>query len=120
METHFAGDSAQYRTASDRLWRIVPAVLLIAVAAACWAVTARRMQGMDMGPGTDLGGARLVRGRVDDDDGGDDASLARADGAHATQVRVEPSARRIRQRPPACSRSATCSRGSAPACSPTG
>ena len=29
--------------------------LLIAVAAACWAVTANRMQGMDMGPGTDLG-----------------------------------------------------------------
>ena len=29
--------------------------LLIAVAAACWAVTAIRMQGMDMGPGTDLG-----------------------------------------------------------------
>jgi predicted metal-binding membrane protein len=29
--------------------------LLIAVAAACWAITADRMQGMDMGPGTDLG-----------------------------------------------------------------
>jgi predicted metal-binding membrane protein len=29
--------------------------LLIAVAAACWAVTVNRMQGMDMGPGTDLG-----------------------------------------------------------------
>ena len=36
--------------------RITPAILLIAVAAACWAITARRMQGMDMGPGTDLGG----------------------------------------------------------------
>ena len=34
----------------------VGAVLLIAVAAACWAVTASRMQGMDMGPGTELGG----------------------------------------------------------------
>jgi len=32
------------------------AFLLIAVAAACWAVTASRMQGMDMGPGTELGG----------------------------------------------------------------
>jgi predicted metal-binding membrane protein len=30
--------------------------VLIAVAAACWTITIRRMQGMDMGPGTDLGG----------------------------------------------------------------
>lgn len=36
--------------------RITPAIVLIAVAAVCWAVTARRMEGMDMGPGTDLGG----------------------------------------------------------------
>ena len=35
--------------------RIGPAILLVAVAAVCWAITARRMQGMDMGPGTDLG-----------------------------------------------------------------
>jgi len=35
--------------------RIGPAGLLIAVAALCWVVTARRMHGMDMGPGTDLG-----------------------------------------------------------------
>jgi len=34
----------------------VGAFLLIAVAAASWAVTASRMQGMDMGPGTELGG----------------------------------------------------------------
>jgi predicted metal-binding membrane protein len=40
----------------DRLRRITPAILLIAVAAVSWAITARRMQGMDMGPGTDLGG----------------------------------------------------------------
>ena len=33
-----------------------PALLLVAVAGACWAVTIQRMQGMDMGPGTDLGG----------------------------------------------------------------
>jgi predicted metal-binding membrane protein len=33
----------------------LPAVLLIAVAAGAWAITARRMEGMDMGPGTDLG-----------------------------------------------------------------
>jgi predicted metal-binding membrane protein len=36
--------------------RVTPAILLIAVAAACWAITANRMEGMDMGPGTDLGG----------------------------------------------------------------
>src|SRR4051794_4912500 len=39
-----------------RLRRLTPAIVLIAVAAAGWAITARRMQGMDMGPGTDLGG----------------------------------------------------------------
>jgi predicted metal-binding membrane protein len=38
-----------------RLSRVSPAILLIGVAAVCWAITARRMQGMDMGPGTDLG-----------------------------------------------------------------
>jgi len=32
------------------------AVVLIAIAAVCWAVTADRMEGMDMGPGTELGG----------------------------------------------------------------
>jgi predicted metal-binding membrane protein len=35
--------------------RMMPAILLIGVAALCWAITARRMEGMDMGPGTDLG-----------------------------------------------------------------
>jgi predicted metal-binding membrane protein len=40
---------------SGRLNRITPAILLIAVAGVCWAITVRRMQGMDMGPGTDLG-----------------------------------------------------------------
>jgi predicted metal-binding membrane protein len=33
-----------------------PVLVLVAVAAGCWAVTVERMQGMDMGPGTDLGG----------------------------------------------------------------
>jgi predicted metal-binding membrane protein len=32
------------------------AFLLLAVAGACWAVTVERMRGMDMGPGSDLGG----------------------------------------------------------------
>src|SRR3954447_1716821 len=39
-----------------RLTRVTPAILLIGVAAVCWVITARRMDGMDMGPGTDLGG----------------------------------------------------------------
>ena len=33
-----------------------PALVLIAAGVGCWVVTANRMDGMDMGPGTDLGG----------------------------------------------------------------
>ena len=50
-----SGASA-YRATPDLVRRLAPAILLVAVAGACWAITARRMQGMDMGPGTDLGG----------------------------------------------------------------
>ncbi|MGH3111877.1 MAG: DUF2182 domain-containing protein, partial [Gaiellaceae bacterium] len=32
-----------------------PALVLVGVSGVCWAVTVERMQGMDMGPGTDLG-----------------------------------------------------------------
>jgi predicted metal-binding membrane protein len=35
---------------------VIPVVLLLAVAALGWVVTAQRMEGMDMGPGTELGG----------------------------------------------------------------
>jgi predicted metal-binding membrane protein len=35
---------------------VLPVLLLVAIAGGCWAVTLERMQGMDMGPGTDLGG----------------------------------------------------------------
>jgi predicted metal-binding membrane protein len=38
------------------LYRVTAATGLIAVAGICWAITAHRMSGMDMGPGTDLGG----------------------------------------------------------------
>ncbi len=31
-------------------------LVLVAIAGGCWAVTVQRMHGMDMGPGTDLGG----------------------------------------------------------------
>ena len=33
-----------------------PTLVLLAIAASCWAVTVERMRGMDMGPGTSLGG----------------------------------------------------------------
>ncbi len=56
MNINYPSDRAEYAPAADRLRRLAPAIVLIAVAAAAWAVTARRMQGMDMGPGTDLGG----------------------------------------------------------------
>jgi len=36
--------------------QVTPAILLTGIAAACWVVTVQRMQGMDMGPGTPLGG----------------------------------------------------------------
>src|SRR3954452_1737120 len=35
---------------------LLPVLLLVGVAAVCWAVTVDRMAGMAMGPGTDLGG----------------------------------------------------------------
>lgn len=44
------------RTRATTAPAIGPVVLLAAVAGACWAVTVARMQGMDMGPATDLGG----------------------------------------------------------------
>jgi len=39
--------------AASAVW---PVLFLLAIAGGCWAVTVERMQGMDMGPGTDLGG----------------------------------------------------------------
>jgi predicted metal-binding membrane protein len=39
--------------AASAVW---PVLVLVAIAGGCWAVTVERMQGMDMGPGTDLGG----------------------------------------------------------------
>jgi predicted metal-binding membrane protein len=38
---------------ASALW---PILVLVAIAGACWAVTVERMQGMDAGPGTNLGG----------------------------------------------------------------
>ena len=57
-----------------------PALVLLAVGAGCWVVTANRMDGMDTGPGTELGGLGWFVGVWADDDGGDDAPVAGADG----------------------------------------
>jgi predicted metal-binding membrane protein len=53
-----AGDSALVRGSGsyERVKPLAPAALLLLLAGGCWAVTVHRMRGMDMGPGTDLGG----------------------------------------------------------------
>jgi predicted metal-binding membrane protein len=51
-----AAREARVNALGARLRTVTPGVALIAVAAACWAITAQRMRGMDMGPGTPLGG----------------------------------------------------------------
>jgi predicted metal-binding membrane protein len=56
MATDLIDDTAVSPPAREWMRRFTPGVALIAVAAVAWAITARRMQGMDMGPGTDLGG----------------------------------------------------------------
>jgi predicted metal-binding membrane protein len=56
MHTPYPFQPAADRDARDRLLRLAPAFVLVAVAVVCWVITVRRMQGMDMGPGTDLGG----------------------------------------------------------------
>jgi predicted metal-binding membrane protein len=48
--------TTRYRSTPERLLSIAPAIVLVGVAGASWAITAHRMHGMDMGPGTDLGG----------------------------------------------------------------
>ncbi len=56
MEIRFTGELAQRRALRERVQQLGPAIVLVVAAGACWAITARRMQGMDMGPGTELGG----------------------------------------------------------------
>lgn len=46
MDTNAPVQSTEYREDRDRLTRTTPAIVLIAVAAGCWAITAWRMQGM--------------------------------------------------------------------------
>ena len=53
MSTAASGNRRLTVPTASAAW---PALLLLAVAAGCWAVTVARMEGMDMGPGTDLGG----------------------------------------------------------------
>ena len=76
--------------------RCVTVAALLAVALVTWIVTIDRMRGMDAGPGTDLGGPGLVRRRLGDDDGGDDAALDGADGARraaGVDTRAHPARR---------------------------
>jgi predicted metal-binding membrane protein len=58
MQTHLAAHGERDDGRDGRRWlaRAGPALALVGVAAAAWAITVHRMQGMDMGPGTDLGG----------------------------------------------------------------
>jgi predicted metal-binding membrane protein len=56
MEIRLRGGYEREPAAVARLRSLAPAILLIAVAGVCWEITATRMQGMDMGPGTELGG----------------------------------------------------------------
>ena len=70
-------------------------LVLVAVAGGCWAVTVVRMQGMDMGPGTDLGGLGWFARRLADDDGRDDAPLALAHGRRLRARRGRGQARSI-------------------------
>ena len=53
MSTAASGNRRLTVPTASAAW---PALLLLAVAAGCWAVTVARMEGMDTGPGTDLGG----------------------------------------------------------------
>ena len=55
---------------------------LLLLAAVAWAMTGDRMAGMDAGPGTDLGGPRLLAHGLGGDDGRDDVPVDRADGGH--------------------------------------
>ncbi|HWG08196.1 MAG TPA: DUF2182 domain-containing protein [Solirubrobacteraceae bacterium] len=55
MNNDFPIERVERRAAPDPLHRLAPVILLLVAAAVSWAITARRMQGMDMGPGTDLG-----------------------------------------------------------------
>jgi predicted metal-binding membrane protein len=48
-----ANESRPFSASATAVW---PVLLLVAVAGGCWAVTVERTRGMDMGPGTDLGG----------------------------------------------------------------
>jgi predicted metal-binding membrane protein len=52
MNAAASGNRAIAAVDASPVW---PVFLLLAIAGGCWVVTVERMQGMDMGPGTDLG-----------------------------------------------------------------
>ena len=53
MSSAASENRALAASAATAVW---PVLFLLAIAGGCWAVTVERMQGMDMGPATDLGG----------------------------------------------------------------
>jgi predicted metal-binding membrane protein len=53
MTTTASENRALAAPEASGVWTVL---FLLALAGACWAVTVQRMQGMDMGPGTELGG----------------------------------------------------------------
>jgi hypothetical protein len=56
MQIDVSGEHVRGGVAPERLTRAAATILLLVVGAAAWVVTVRRMEGMDMGPGTELGG----------------------------------------------------------------
>jgi predicted metal-binding membrane protein len=56
VQTNYRTEPLAYAREGDRRRNLALAGLLLAVAGVAWAITAHRMQGMDMGPGTELGG----------------------------------------------------------------
>ena len=71
-----AGLGPAYAAARARLGLVAA---LFAIAALGWVWTAHEMRGMDAGPWTSLGSARLVPRHLGRDDGGDDVPVGRAD-----------------------------------------
>jgi hypothetical protein len=57
--------------------KVVVIASLLAVAAVGWVLTGDRMDGMDHGPGTELGGLDWFHGQLGGDDGRHDAPVAR-------------------------------------------
>ncbi len=91
--------SSQETTLARRTFRPGVFAVLVGVTLVAWVLVLARMRGMDAGPGTDLGSARLVPRDLGDDDGSDDAALGDADGDAVLEglAGVVPPAQALRQ-----------------------